>query len=63
LFYEGKKRPLLAHLPKRKLTAKITCGTTHKEIYFRKKFWGFLARMKESDRRLLFHMAAKMARR
>jgi transcriptional regulator with XRE-family HTH domain len=40
LFYEGKKRPLLPHLPKRKLTAKITWGTTRKEIYVWKKLRG-----------------------
>ncbi len=63
LFYEGGKRPLLPHLPKRKLTAEITWGTTRKEISFWDKLRGQLARMAESDRRLLLHMAQKMARR
>ncbi len=63
LFYEGKKRPLPPHLPKRKLMAKITWGTTRQEIYFWNKLRGFLARMRESDRRLLLYMARKMARR
>jgi transcriptional regulator with XRE-family HTH domain len=63
LFYEGKKRPLLPHLPKRKLTAKITWGTTRKEIYFWEKLRGLLARMSESDRRLLLHMGQEMAKR
>ena len=63
LFYEGKKRPLLPHFPKRKLAAEITWGTTRKEIYFWNKLRGLLARMSESDRRLLLHVARKMARR
>jgi len=62
-FYEGKKRPLPPHLPKRKLTAEIAWGTTRKEIYFWNKLRGFLARMRESDRRLLLHMARKLAKR
>jgi len=62
LFYEGKKRPLPPHLPKRKRAAEITWGTTRKEIYFWKKLQEFLARMRESDRRLLLHMARNMAR-
>jgi len=63
LFYEGKKRPLPPRLPKRKLTAEIMWCTSRKEIYFWKKLTGLLARMSESDRRLLLHMARKMARR
>ncbi len=63
LFYERKKRPLLPHLPRWKLVAKMTWGTTRKEIYFWKKLRGLLARMSESDRRLLLHMARKMAER
>ncbi len=63
LFYERKKRPLLPHLPKRKLMANITWGTTRKEIHFWEKLRGQLARMSESDRRLLLHMAQKMAMR
>ena len=62
LFYERKKRPLLPHLPKRELTAKITWGTTRKETFLWMKLRGFLARMRESDRRLLLHMARKMAK-
>ncbi len=63
LFYERKKRPLLPHLPKRKLTAKIMWGTTRKEISFWEKLRGLLARMGGGDRQLLLHMAQKMAKR
>ena len=45
-----------------KLTAGNSWGTTQKEIYFWNKLRGLLARMSESDRRLLLHMARKMAR-
>ena len=63
LFYERKKRPQLPHLPKRKLTAEITWGTTRKEISFWEKLRGLLARMGGRDRQLLLHMAQKMAKR
>jgi transcriptional regulator with XRE-family HTH domain len=62
-FYEGKKCPLPPHLPKGKLTAEIRWGTTRIEIYFWTKLRGLLARMSESDRRLLLHMAHRMAER
>jgi len=46
-----------------KLTAENSWGTTRKEIYFWNKLRELLARMSESDRRLLLHMARKMTRR
>lgn len=63
LFYEGKERPKLPHLPKRKAADEITRGESRKEIHFWQKPRGLLARMKKPDRELLFHMAQKMARR
>jgi transcriptional regulator with XRE-family HTH domain len=63
LFHEAKERPMGPHLPSRKLAAEITWGTTRKEIYFWEKLRGLLARMSESDRRLLLHMPRKMAKR
>jgi hypothetical protein len=62
LFYEGKKRPLPPRLPKGKRVAEITWGATRKQIHVWQELRGFLARMKESDRRLLLHVARKMAR-
>ena len=47
----------------KKLTGEITWGTTRKEIHVWQKLRGLLARMGESDRRLLLHMARKMAGR
>ena len=63
LVYEGKKRPLPPHLPERKRPAENSWATTRKEIYLWTKLRGLLARIRESDRRLLLHMARKMARR
>jgi transcriptional regulator with XRE-family HTH domain len=63
LFYEGKERPKLLHLLERKAADEITWGTTRKQIHFWQKLRGRLARIKESDRRLLLAIAQKMARR
>ncbi len=60
--FQGNQRPLLPHLPARKAADEVTRGTTRKEIYLWQKLRGLLARMSESDRRLLLHMARKMAR-
>ncbi len=63
LFYEGQKPPKLSHLPKRKTAAEIAFGSSRKEARYLSKFRGLLARMDESRRRLLLHVAQKMARR
>jgi transcriptional regulator with XRE-family HTH domain len=63
LFYDGKESPKLPHLLRRKAAGETTWGTTGKDIHFWQKLRGLLARISESDRRLLFAMAQKMARR
>ncbi len=63
LFYEGEEPPKLPNLPKRKAAREIAWGSTGKEARFLEKFRRLLGRMDESDRRLLLHMAQKMARR
>jgi len=63
LFYEGKKPPKLPKLPKRKTAEEIAFGISKKEARYLVKFRRLLARMDESRRRLLLHMAQKMARR
>jgi transcriptional regulator with XRE-family HTH domain len=63
LFYEAKKRPRPPRLPKRKRAAEIAWGTTRKQIHVWQELRGLLARMSESDRRLLLHRARKMAGR
>ncbi len=63
LFYEGKERPKLPHLLKRKAADEITWGASRKQMHFWKKLCRFLARMRESDRQLLFYMGQKMGQR
>ncbi len=63
LFYEGKESPKLLHPPKRKTAEEIAWGSSGKEARLREKFRRLLGRINESDRRLLLHMAQKMARR
>ncbi len=63
LFYEGKERPKLLRLPKRKTAEGIAFGSSKKEARILSKFRQLLARIDEPDRRLLLHMAQKMARR
>lgn len=63
LFYEGDEPPDLPNLPKRKtadLMARDNRGRTARLL---EKFCRLLARMRESDRQLLFRAAQKMARR
>jgi len=63
LFYEGEEPPKLSHLAKRMSAEEIVYGTSAKEVRILGKFSRLLARITESDRKLLFHMAQKMARR
>ncbi len=63
LFYEGEEPPKLSHLAKRITAEEIAYGTSAKEVRILAKFSRLLARITESDRKLLFHMAQKMARR
>lgn len=60
LFYEGKERPELPDL-RRKPAEEM--GMSLKEIHLWRQFRHLLARMSESDRRLLLALARKMARR
>src|SRR5579863_1938481 len=62
-FYEGKKGPVLPPALKRKAADETGWGTTRQEVRDWERFHRHLARMKESDRRLLLVLALKMARR
>lgn len=62
LFYGGEEPPKLPRLPKRKSAKETTWGSTGKEARILEKFRRLLARMDESRRQLLLHMAQKMAR-
>ncbi len=63
LFYEGEEPPKRRHLLKRKTAEEIAWGSTGKEARILAKFRRLFVRMDESARRLLLHMAQKMARR
>src|SRR2546422_2688002 len=58
LFYEGDNPPAL---PKSKSIKTLSWGSSGKEGRLMAKFHRLLSRTDESDRRLLLHMARKMA--
>jgi transcriptional regulator with XRE-family HTH domain len=61
LFYDGEEPPKLPNLPKRKTEADLLWGSSGKEARLLTIFRLLLSRMAESNRRLLLHMAQKMA--
>ena len=63
LFYEGEEPPKLLHLPQRKTAEEIAFGRSKKEARLWNGLIRMLARMKESEQRLLLDLARKMARR
>jgi transcriptional regulator with XRE-family HTH domain len=62
LFYDGEEPPKLPNLPKRKTEADLLWGSSGKEARLLAIFRALLSQMEESNRRLLLHMAQKMAR-
>ena len=62
LFYEGEEPPKLPNLPKRKSSDDIAWGSSGKDGRFLNKLCRLLAKTEEADRKLLLHMAQKMAR-
>ena len=62
LFYEGEEPPKLPNLPKRKSSDDIAWGSSGKDGRFLNKLRRLLAKTQEADRKLLLHMAQKMAR-
>src|SRR6266436_248056 len=62
LFYDGEEPPKLANLPLRGKTSGNEWGSSGKNARVLAKFCRLLGRANESDRRLLFFMAQKMAR-
>jgi transcriptional regulator with XRE-family HTH domain len=62
LFYDGEEPPKLPNLPKRKTADDIAWGSSGRDARTLAKFRQLLGRADESDRRLLFFMAQKMAR-
>jgi transcriptional regulator with XRE-family HTH domain len=62
LFYEGEEPPKLPNLPKRKYSDDITWGSSGKDARLLSKLRRLLSKTEEADRKLLLHMAQKMAR-
>jgi len=63
LFYDGEEPPKLPNLLKRKSADDILWGNSGKEADMLAKFCRLFGRMKEDDRKVLFFMAQKMAKR
>ncbi len=62
LFYDGEEPPKLPNPPKRKSANGKEWGDTGKDARSLFKFRRFLSQMEENDRKLLMHMAQKMAK-
>ena len=62
LFYDGEEPPKLPNLPRRKSSEDIAWGSAGKDGRFLNKLRRLLAKTEEADRKLLLHMAQKMAR-
>ncbi len=63
LFYEGEEPPVLPNLLKRKSSDEIAWGSSGKDARFLSKLRRLLSKTGEEDRKLLLHMAQKMAHR
>src|SRR6266852_4978447 len=63
LFYDGEEPPQLPDLPKRKSSDDIAWGSTGKDARFLSKLRRLLGKADEGDRKLILHMAQKIARR
>jgi transcriptional regulator with XRE-family HTH domain len=63
LFYDGEEPSTLPNLPKRKTADDIAWGSKGKDARMLAKFCRLFSRTNESDLRLLFFMAQKMAHR
>ena len=62
LFYDSDEPPKLPNLPK-KSSADIAWGSTGKDARYLNKLRRLLGKAPEGDRKLVMHMAQKMARR
>ncbi|MHB8413230.1 MAG: helix-turn-helix domain-containing protein [Candidatus Acidiferrales bacterium] len=63
LFYDGEEPPQLPNLPMRKAEGEIAWGSSGQDARVLPKFRRLLGRIEDGDRRLLLHMAQKMANR
>ena len=63
LFYEGEEPPQLPNLLKGKSSDDIAWGSAGKEARYLNKLRRLLGKAEEGDRKLILHMAQKMANR
>ena len=61
LFYDGEESPVLPNLLKRKSADDVAWGSAGKDERVLDRFRSLLRRVDEPDRKLLLHMAQKMA--
>lgn len=62
IFYEGEDPPKPLNIPEHAGAREISWGNSGRDARILGSFRRLLGRMKEGDRRLLLHMAQKMAR-
>jgi transcriptional regulator with XRE-family HTH domain len=62
LFYDGEEPPELLNPPKRATTDDMSWGSSGRDARILGNFRRLLGRIQENDRKLLLHMAQKMAR-
>jgi transcriptional regulator with XRE-family HTH domain len=63
LFYEGEEPPSLPYILKRKSSDETAWGSSGKDARFLSKLRRLLSKTGKEDRKLLLHMAQKMAHR
>jgi transcriptional regulator with XRE-family HTH domain len=63
LFYDGEEPPALPKLPRRRSSDDIVWGNAGKEARMLTRFRRLLGKINDHDRKLLFFMAQKLARR
>jgi transcriptional regulator with XRE-family HTH domain len=63
LFYDGDEPPKLPNLPKRKSSDDIAWGSAGKDARYLSKLRRLLGKTEEGNRKLILHMAQKMASR
>ena len=63
LFYDGDEPPKLPDLPKRKSSDDLAWGSAGKDARYLNKLRRMLGKTDEEHRKLVMHMAKKMARR
>src|SRR5258708_31381028 len=63
LFYDGDEPPKLLNLPKRNSSDDIAWGSAGKDARYLSKLRRLLGKTEEGNRKLILHVAQKMARR